>query len=140
MLAVARSFPGTSHKRQAPCTLGRTPGAYHMALTTLRSPLTKPAGGLTFLRTEGGANAAHYQSSGHKAWRRSVLERDHFRCVKCGAGGPGVRLYADHVREITDGGDPLDVANGQTLCGPHHNEKTAEARRARLDAPTAPRR
>lgn len=60
-----------------------------------------------------------------------MLKRDGFRCVKCGAGGRGVRLVADHIVEIADGGAPLDVANGQTLRMPHANIKTAAVRAGR---------
>ena len=102
-----------------------------MALKTLRSPLAKPKPSLRFLPAEGGSNAAHYQSPEHKAWRRAVLERDRFACVKCGASGPSVRLFADHIKEIADGGAPLAPANGQTLCGACHNRKTAGARAQR---------
>ena len=83
-----------------------------------------------WMDTAGGAHAAHYQSASHKAWRAAVLERDGFTCQQCGARGG--RLVADHVREIVDGGEPLEVANGRTLCLACHNAKTARARAARL--------
>jgi 5-methylcytosine-specific restriction protein A len=43
-----------------------------------------------------------------------------------------VRLIADHVIEIDDGGAPLDVNNGMTLCLSCHNRKTAAARIERM--------
>ena len=44
-------------------------------------------------------------------------------------GGRGDhRTFADHIRERKDGGDPLDPANGQCLCGQHHTLKTVAAR------------
>lgn len=85
-------------------------------------------------KTEGGKNAAHYQTREHRNWRRAVLSRDGFACVKCGAAGHGVRLIADHIRELEDGGAPLDIANGQTLCLACSNRKTAVSRRARSTA------
>lgn len=84
-----------------------------------------------FLDSAGGKNRDHYQSDEHRAWRYAVLRRDRFRCVKCGDHGPGVRLIADHIVEIEDGGPKLDVSNGQTLCASCSNQKTAHARRER---------
>jgi len=106
---------------------------------TLRAlpPRLKPANQAraSFAKTEGGKNAAHYQTDEHRKWRLAVVTRDGFTCVKCGATGYGVRLIADHVFEIEDGGAPLDPDNGQTLCLPCANSKTALARRARLGQP-----
>jgi 5-methylcytosine-specific restriction protein A len=87
---------------------------------------------LVAIDSAGGAARAHYQSATHKAWRAAVLARDRFTCQACGAYGSGVRLVADHVREIVDKGAPLDVANGRTLCLACHNTKTAKAKAARL--------
>jgi 5-methylcytosine-specific restriction enzyme A len=42
-----------------------------------------------------------------------------------------VRLIADHIIEIDDGGAPLDFNNGMTLCVACHNKKTAQAAQAR---------
>jgi len=89
---------------------------------------------LSFLPSAGGANASHYLTPEHKAWRRAVLERDRFTCqaVGCGANGPGIRLFADHVVEIQDGGAKLDVNNGMCLCSACHAAKTAKCRKERL--------
>lgn len=80
--------------------------------------------------TAGGRNARHYLSSDHQAWAASVKRRDGFACRSCGMLGG--RLIADHVIEIDDGGAPLDVNNGMTLCLPCHNRKTAAARAERM--------
>jgi 5-methylcytosine-specific restriction protein A len=61
-----------------------------------------------------------------------VKRRDGFACQKCAACGEGVRLVADHIIEINDGGAPLDVNNGMTLCVACHNRKTAAARANRM--------
>lgn len=82
--------------------------------------------------TAGGAFRAHYRTSDHVAWAKAVKARDNYHCVRCGAGGDGVRLYADHVVELADGGAKLDVANGQTLCAPCHAAKTQRAKAARV--------
>ncbi|XWX53355.1 HNH endonuclease [Methylosinus sporium] len=101
-----------------------------MALRTI-PPRLKPAQQSRAKRidTAGGANKAHYQSAAHDAWAKAVKDRDGHRCVKCGAAGP--RLTADHIIEVKDGGAKLDVANGQTICLPCSNTKTAQARRER---------
>jgi hypothetical protein len=73
----------------------------------------------------------------HRAWRAQVLRNAGFRCQwvengsRCTKASPHHRMFADHIRERTDGGDPLDPANGQCLCGSHHTRKTAAARAAR---------
>jgi hypothetical protein len=75
----------------------------------------------------------------HRAWRAIVLARaghqcewikdDGLRCQRSEATGD--RMFADHIVERSDGGAPLDPANGQCLCGHHHKLKTDATRRAR---------
>src|SRR5512137_343234 len=79
----------------------------------------------------GGGYKGVYQTAAHQAWRKAVLKRDGYACVKCGAQGEGVKLYADHIRELHDGGAATDVANGQTLCAPCHARKTKQAKTRR---------
>ena len=61
-----------------------------------------------------------------KRWarlRREVLDRDGWRCVKCGRRG---RLEVDHVIPMRFGGAVYALENLQTLCrAPCHFEKTA---------------
>ena len=45
-------------------------------------------------------------------------------------------MFADHITEIRDGGDPFDPANGQCLCGRCHTLKTNAARAARHAPPS----
>ena len=52
-----------------------------------------------------------------EALRRSVLERDGYRCVLCGA----IAKDVDHIRR----GDDHHPHNLQSLCRPHHKAKTA---------------
>lgn len=63
----------------------------------------------------------------HVDWARAVKERAGWKCEVPGCGSKGV-LYADHIVEIEDGGDPRDLNNGQCLCAKHHAEKTARSR------------
>ncbi|MBS4018757.1 MAG: HNH endonuclease [Dechloromonas sp.] len=46
-------------------------------------------------------------------------------------------MIADHKIELEDGGAALDPDNGETLCVPCSNVKTARARRARLECTPA---
>jgi hypothetical protein len=81
-----------------------------------------------------------YETPAYKAWRTSVIARAGARCEwsedgeRCAKAAPQHRLFADHVREVRDGGAPLDLDNGQCLCGSHHTRKTAAARATRLSA------
>lgn len=82
--------------------------------------------------------ASIYQTPEFKAWRAAVVERAGGRCEainpdgkRCRKAAPYHRMFADHVREIKDGGAPFDVRNGQCLCGAHHTAKTMEARAQR---------
>lgn len=52
--------------------------------------------------------------------RRLILERDDYRCVRCGATEG---LECDHVLPIWNGGTNA-IDNGQTLCVPCHDGKT----------------
>ncbi|MES0168232.1 HNH endonuclease [Mesorhizobium sp. M0027] len=76
----------------------------------------------------------------HRAWRNQVLKRAGYRCQaidegrRCYVTAPA-RLFADHIKERKDGGAPLDVTNGQCLCGRHHTLKTAAARSERMARP-----
>ena len=63
--------------------------------------------------------------------RRAVLDRDGFRCRRCGKAG---RMEVDHLVPLDRGGDPWDLANLQALCRSCHFAKTAAERR-RPDTP-----
>ena len=64
--------------------------------------------------------------------RRVALDRDGWRCRKCGKAG---RLEVDHITPWHRGGDYWDMANLQALCRPCHFAKTSsEFRRV----PTGP--
>lgn len=65
-------------------------------------------------------------------WRR--LRKWHLHrfplCAVCGSTGSGRRSnHVDHIVPLEAGGPRLDPANLQTLCLPHHNEKTAQDRK-----------
>lgn len=75
-----------------------------------------------------------YSSSEHRAWRAEVIRRAGGRCEWPGCGRMERRMFADHITELQDGGDPSDPANGQCLCGAHHTHKTVLERARRHNA------
>jgi len=81
--------------------------------------------------------AAVYDTPEYRAWRTAVIARAGGRCEaiqngrRCTKAAPGHRMFADHKREISDGGAKFDPQNGECLCGSHHSAKTARARAAR---------
>lgn len=76
------------------------------------------------------ATDPHYGTQAHKDWAADVVRRAGFSCEDCGA--KGVKLYADHIREISDGGAALDPMNGCARCARCHGKKTAAERVKRL--------
>ena len=56
-----------------------------------------------------------------KLARREALDRDGWRCRKCGKAG---RLQVDHIQPLSDGGAPYDLVGLQTLCVSCHIDKT----------------
>lgn len=74
-----------------------------------------------------------YSSAAYLQWRETVIRRSGGKCQWPGCGRRDGRLFADHIVERKDGGDPLDPNNGQALCGRHHTLKT-NTERARRQA------
>jgi 5-methylcytosine-specific restriction enzyme A len=75
-----------------------------------------------------------YNTPEFQAWRAQVVARaggqcqaidDGYRCTKA---RPEHRMYADHIVELRDGGQPFDLNNGQCLCASHHELKTIAVR------------
>ena len=71
-----------------------------------------------------------------RQWRKvrlKVLDRDSWRCQKCGKAG---RLEVDHVKPLEDGGALYDLHNLQSLCrSPCHFEKSRSELRGRETDP-----
>ena len=62
----------------------------------------------------------HYATPAHRAWRAAVIERSGGRCQDPTCRSPGrrgIRLFADHIHEIKDGGALTDPNNGMARCG-----------------------
>jgi 5-methylcytosine-specific restriction enzyme A len=81
--------------------------------------------------------ASVYQTADHRRWSEAVITRAGGQCEqvvdgqRCRKARPRHRMFADHVKELKDGGAPFDLDNGMCLCGAHHTAKTAQARAAR---------
>lgn len=57
----------------------------------------------------------------YRLWRKAVLERDGYRCVRCGKGQESVQIHAHHIKSYAEHPElRLDVANGQALCEACH--------------------
>lgn len=70
-----------------------------------------------------------YQSREWKALRaKRQLDPDYYQAKARARGG---RVILDHVREIKDGGEPLDPGNTQWLTMAEHAAKTERAKRKR---------
>lgn len=70
----------------------------------------------------------------HKAWRRAVLDRDHWRCQLKYPGCEGKATQADHVVPVAFGGQTT-MENSQAVCVPCHKAKTqAESREGKRRA------
>ncbi|ABD25091.1 HNH endonuclease [Novosphingobium aromaticivorans DSM 12444] len=70
-----------------------------------------------------------YQSAEWKALVAQVIKLRGRRCQDCGSGSG--RIYADHVKELRDGGAPLNPMNIWLRCSPCHGAKTEARRRER---------
>lgn len=75
-----------------------------------------------------------YGTPEYAAWRKAVIDRAQARCEYPGCRRKERRMFADHIRELRDGGAPYDVNNGQCLCGSHHTAKTMTERARRAQA------
>ena len=76
-----------------------------------------------------------YSTPEYRQWRAIVIAGAGGRCQDpmCTAPGRrGIRLFADHVRELRDGGAPFDPRNGLARCGSCHTRKTIGERAKRL--------
>ena len=77
-----------------------------------------------------------YSTPEYRVWRAEVIRRSGGQCQdpRHDPGRSRGKLYADHVKELRDGGAPFDVSNGLARCAPCHLRKTIDARVDRLKA------
>lgn len=66
------------------------------------------------------SHRTQWRTAIHKAWRKSVFERDDYKCVLCGNGG---ELNADHINCFAHN-ELLryELNNGRTLCVECHKK------------------
>jgi len=76
----------------------------------------------TALTERGAKRAARVNPTA--AQRARILERDGFRCRRCGNGPQHARLVVDHIEPVAKGGSTTD-GNLQTLCEPCNAGKGA---------------
>jgi 5-methylcytosine-specific restriction protein A len=76
------------------------------------------------------ADPTFYLTAEWRALMARLITQRGRRCEACGR--VDCRIYGDHVRELKDGGAPLDEANVMLLCGSCHSTKTVAARARRM--------
>lgn len=74
-----------------------------------------------------------YLSPAWRALMARLIEERGRQCQECGR--TRCRIFGDHVRELKDGGAPLDPDNVRLLCGSCHTRKTVDARARRMARP-----
>jgi 5-methylcytosine-specific restriction endonuclease McrA len=70
-----------------------------------------------------------YGTPDHVEWSYAIRKRAGWQCERCGKRTG--RMFADHIIELKDGGNPHDLSNGQCLCGSCHTLKTNNHRALR---------
>jgi len=77
-----------------------------------------------------------YESPEWRAFVAQLVEKRGRICEDPKCDGrthrPGMRVFADHLIELEDGGAPLDERNVMLRCGASHSKKTAEERAKRM--------
>lgn len=78
-----------------------------------------------FTKKHTSVNADFYNSTAWRKVRKAYFSMNPL-CKWCEEEGRVKEgKIVDHIIEIKDGGDKLGFDNLQTLCLPHHNQKTA---------------
>lgn len=67
-----------------------------------------------------------HPSGNDRRWQRTRDQqiRDHPHCQWPGC--PRLADTVDHIKPLAEGGDRYDRSNLQSLCDPHHDQKTTE--------------
>ena len=73
-----------------------------------------------------------YSSRGWIELRDRVRREAGGRCQAPDCGRIEARMFVDHIRELQDGGAPLERSNAWLLCGSCHSHKTAAERARRV--------
>jgi 5-methylcytosine-specific restriction protein A len=99
-----------------------------------RAPLANVKGRLSVLDLRSAKPAPKTADSFYlsAAWRgllAHLIKVRGRRCEDCGR--EGVRIFGDHIKELKDGGAPLDENNVRLRCGSCHGKKTVAERAQR---------
>jgi 5-methylcytosine-specific restriction protein A len=63
----------------------------------------------------------------HRAWRKTVLDKAHWRCqIRYADICVGAATIADHITATAFGGAEFDPFNGQGACRPCHDRKSSD--------------
>jgi 5-methylcytosine-specific restriction protein A len=90
------------------------------------------------IKPEPKAAEPFYLTKDYRRWRAAVVARAGRQCQwldggrRCRRAEPEHRMFADHIVEIRDGGEPYSLANAQCLCSSHHVRKTMAERAKRM--------
>ncbi|MFY9291571.1 MAG: HNH endonuclease [Methylorubrum rhodinum] len=98
-------------------------------LRTLDSRTLRPSPGTIAVRAPK-VTASFYGSTEWQTLRKAIMRERGKRCEDCGSTSG--RMYCDHVKELRDGGAPLDRLNIRVRCASCHSRKTAQVRADRL--------
>ena len=71
-----------------------------------------------------------YATTRWRAVRRAVLDRDGWKCRKCGGRG---RMEVHHRKPLAEGGDPFDMAGLESICRGCHIALTTGQNRKPAD-------
>jgi len=72
-----------------------------------------------------------YNSKKWKRLREKLITARMYQCEQCRSVTPSKDLHADHIHELSDGGDPFNPDNIRFLCRKCHSSKTLRARHRR---------
>jgi HNH endonuclease len=114
--------------------VGKSPAhrsATSRAASATRDPASVPRGESHY-KWRGGRPWERFRDPAYLAWRRSVLERDDYRCQACGRHCRKYErgLAAHHIKSWADHPESrFDVNNGMTLCRECHLKLHGRERR-----------
>lgn len=73
-----------------------------------------------------------YNQTRWRELREMALKRSKGLCEMCFKENKIEKAdVVDHIKELSDGGEPFDINNLQSLCVRHHNKKSAEEKKRR---------
>lgn len=112
-----KNIPITDKRRKILSDRGKNLGTDHMRTPSAINNLRNSIMGSKHWNWQGGKTKESIKirnSLEMKLWRKSVFERDNYKCVLCESGGI---LNADHIKQFAYYPElRFDINNGRTLC------------------------